>query len=409
LEKKLEMVTEENAKLKQLAKSQVENIIEPAAKKGDVGAIQVVGECYEYGLGGKREDEKQAIEYYEKGVSANSPASQCFLGLLLVEQENDVKAKERGVELLKKSAAAEFPLAQHRLALYQWDGEIVQEDEKSAVELWTQAAKNGFAPSQYELGDCYARRVGGVEKDPKQAKKWYLKAAEADEGRAQMALGRLYKNDKEMKDLNKSIEWYKKAYYNGSARQAAEALRNVFDPDNKTTVADLDKAIEWSYRERNSHGTAFLIDKRACFPSESIKSLYRSSIHASLRPISLQNLTHLCNRQLKFALFRRAASFGSSYAQFYYSARLPDNNPNKLKYLRMAAEKNSRAQWELGVMYETGRCGLVKNPILAKEWKDKAIANGYKPPQAVKNDRDEDDEDDHVNDYFEFDEEENDL
>jgi TPR repeat protein len=37
------------------------------------------------------------------------------------------------------------------------------------------------------------------------------------------------------------------------------------------------------------------------------------------------------------------------------------------------------AQWEIGELYETGRCGLEKNAVLAKEWKDKAIANGYKP------------------------------
>jgi TPR repeat protein len=74
LEKKLEIVTQENTKLKRLAKSQVENIIEPAAKKGDVGAIQVVGECYQHGLGGKKNDEKQAIEYYEKRCFGQQPS-----------------------------------------------------------------------------------------------------------------------------------------------------------------------------------------------------------------------------------------------------------------------------------------------------------------------------------------------
>jgi hypothetical protein len=112
LEKQQVIANEKISKLVQLGTNLVENIIEPAAKKGNVDAIQALGECYQHGLGGKKKDEKQAIEYYEKGVSANSPASQCSLGTILIEQRNDVKANERGVELFKKSSAAEYPEGQ---------------------------------------------------------------------------------------------------------------------------------------------------------------------------------------------------------------------------------------------------------------------------------------------------------
>jgi TPR repeat protein len=112
----------------------VENIIEPAAKKGDVGAIQVVGECFQHGLGGKKEDEKTAQEYYEKGASAGSPSSQCSLGVLLLEQDDDdEKAKERGVELLKKSAASECPEAQHELAICEWNGSVSQKTGRALL------------------------------------------------------------------------------------------------------------------------------------------------------------------------------------------------------------------------------------------------------------------------------------
>jgi TPR repeat protein len=35
--------------------------------------------------------------------------------------------------------------------------------------------------------------------------------------------------------------------------------------------------------------------------------------------------------------------------------------------------------WQLGSYYELGLHGLEKNAVLAKEWKDAAIAKGYSP------------------------------
>jgi TPR repeat protein len=385
LEKDNQILKEENKKLKQLAKSQVENIIEPAAKKGDVGAIQVVGECYQHGLGGKRTDEKQAIEYFEQGVSANSPASQCSLGELLVEQKNDVKANERGVELLKRSAAADYPEAQHELALCQWDGDVVQEDEKSAVDLWKKAANSGFAASQYELGECNEQGVGGVEKDMKQAEEWYLKAAEAGELKAQLSLGRIYKNNETLKDLNKSIEWYEKAYYNGKAQYASDALRSIFDPFNKYEVADLEKATEWAHRAGDSFGTGLLVGNRSDRNGlrSLIKGLYRSAIHETNCGLSYNNLACRCALEFQPPLFCRAAMLGNFHGMYNFARDLPDQNPKKLQYIRKSAEPTdnpcSVAQWVLGLMYEEGRCGLEKNSVLAKEWKDKAVANGHIP------------------------------
>jgi TPR repeat protein len=387
LEKDNKVLKEENAKLKQLAKSQVENIIEPAAKKGDVGAIQVVGECYEYGLGGKRKDEKQAIEYYEKGVTASSPASQCSLGKLLVIQKNDVKANERGVELLKKSAAADFPAGQHHLAALKWTGKSLPEDRKSAVELWKKAAEAGYAESQNGHARSFEKGLGGVEKDMKQAEQWYLKAAESGNGNAQLVLGRIYQNDEKMKDMNKAIEWYEKAYYNGNKTAGVEALWRIFDPDKKGICADFDKAIEWAYRAQQHVGVGYFLEKKPESQNtlSTIKAFYRSSVHDSGVGAAFNNLATKCTEEFKTVLFRRAAVLGHTLGQFQYAQRLPDADPNKLKYLRLAADSSGPypgpdAQWGIGALYETGRCGLEKNAVLAKEWKDKALANGYKPP-----------------------------
>jgi TPR repeat protein len=343
----------------------------------------VVGECHQYGLGGKRKDEKQAIEYYEKGVSANSPASQCSLGKLLVNQKNDEKANERGVELLKKSAAADYPEAQHNLAVCLWTGKSLPKDQKSAFVFWKKAAEAGFAESQFDVGECYEKGAGGVHKDTKQAEQWYLKAVESGNVNAQLGLGRIYENDENVKDINKAVEWYEKAYNNGSDKAAGDALWLIFDPDQNGELADLDKAIEWAYRSKSHNEVGYFVDMTEDNENLS-KGLYRSSIHEIGHGASFNNLALKSAQEFETVLYRRSAVLGYPLGQFHYADELPDDHPHKLKYLRLAANSSGPypcpdAQWEIGVLYETGRCGLEMNAGLAKEWKDKALANGYKP------------------------------
>jgi TPR repeat protein len=355
LEKETKVLKEENKKLMQLAKSQVRHIIEPAAKKGDVGANQ------------------------------DSPASQCSLGAILVQQKDDAKANERGVDLLKKSAATEYPEAQHEVALCQLRGTTVPKDEKSAVELLKKSADSGFALSQCELGDCFANGVG-VEKDAKQAETWFLKAAENGSLYGQRRLGNIYEEDAKLKDINKAIEWYEKAYYSGSHTLAPTALLNLFSPDKKNEVADREKAMQWAFRGFVHHLIGYFLLRKDQNKIESVcKGMYRSAIHESNWHASFNNLSHCSEEKYRHVLYRRSAFLDCSYAMFFYVRDFADSDPKKLKYIRKSAEASSspypEAQWKLGEWYETGAFGglLKKDVKLAKEWKDKALANGYNP------------------------------
>ena len=55
------------------------------------------------------------------------------------------------------------------------------------------SAKSGYAPAQYEIGQCYKRGVH-VEKDFAAAVEWFVKAANQGNAAAQRSLGYCYEN-----------------------------------------------------------------------------------------------------------------------------------------------------------------------------------------------------------------------
>ncbi|MCD8070178.1 MAG: hypothetical protein LUE08_02175 [Akkermansiaceae bacterium] len=63
------------------------------------------------------------------------------------------------------------------------------EEELNAA-LYQEAAEQGNAEAQYRLGECYAEGEG-VEKDVKEAVRWWRKAADQGHAEARMALHEL--------------------------------------------------------------------------------------------------------------------------------------------------------------------------------------------------------------------------
>ena len=97
---------------------------------------------------------------------------------------------------------------------------------KQAAELYRQAAGQGHAVAQLNLGQMYEDGVG-VAKDLTAAADWYLKAGEQGNGAAQLKLGEIYAAGLAVdRDLRQSAHWYKKAGEHGDVR-AKEALAKV--------------------------------------------------------------------------------------------------------------------------------------------------------------------------------------
>jgi TPR repeat protein len=86
-----------------------------------------------------------------------------------------------------------------------------------AVQCWREAAEQGNAAAQSDLGSCYYRGYG-VAKDYVQAAQWWSKAAEQGDAPAQRCLGDCYNTGKGViENKATAFGWYLKAAAGGDA------------------------------------------------------------------------------------------------------------------------------------------------------------------------------------------------
>ena len=105
-----------------------------------------------------------------------------------------VAAQDKGKPLpkdfksLKALAEKGDAKAQYDLGLRFYDGIGVEKDFKEAVKWFRKAAEQGHAEAQYNLGASY-HHGDGVIQDHKEAVKWYRLAVEQGDADAQLILG----------------------------------------------------------------------------------------------------------------------------------------------------------------------------------------------------------------------------
>ncbi len=156
-----------------------------------------------------------------KPVQSKSPKKLCEEGTRYYK----AKDFEKAVELFEEAAKQGFADAQEALGVCYCNGQGVPQDYKKAVEWYTKAAEQGDADAQCNLGYCYD--LGrGVPQDYEKAVEWYTKAAEQGNAEAQYNLGVCYRFGRGVpQDYKKAVEWYTKAAEQGY-KKAQEALRS---------------------------------------------------------------------------------------------------------------------------------------------------------------------------------------
>ena len=160
------------------------------------------------------------------------------LAILVVFQPGPAEAQD--IEEIRQAAEQGEAKAQNNLGYMYDQGEGVVEDDREAVKWLRKAAEQGHAVAQNNLGIMF--HLGrALPKDDREAVNWYRKAAEQGYAGAQYNLGRMYANGEGVpEDYVKAYAWFNLAAAQGNER--ASELKDELRP--RMTTDQVAKAQE---------------------------------------------------------------------------------------------------------------------------------------------------------------------
>lgn len=196
-------------------------LFQSAAKHGHVESAYRTSYCYEEGLGTGR-DARKAIDYLKMAASKNHPAAMYKLGVYSFHGRmglgHDVNTKKMGIKWLERASSIANELiaaAPFELGKIYFEGfkDILIQDKKYALELYSQAAALGHIESSAILGHHY--EVGDiVPQDSNLSIHYYTQAALGGDPGSMLAMCAWYLVGSDPylpKDENESFEWAKRA------------------------------------------------------------------------------------------------------------------------------------------------------------------------------------------------------
>jgi TPR repeat protein len=130
------------------------------ARKGNASSQYILGFCYEYGYGVKR-NIINSIKWYARAVQSNNSDAQNNMSQL--------------IHKLSNSNEQEDIICQYVIGMWHFKGIYLQKDYDKGLILLTKAAECGYTLAQYYLGTCY--EIGlGENNNLEKALFWYKKA-----------------------------------------------------------------------------------------------------------------------------------------------------------------------------------------------------------------------------------------
>jgi len=139
----------------------------------------------------------------------------CLIRGKLNRLKRNVKMFRLSYEAAKQGDAD----AQCDLGYCYQEGIGVVKNDYEAIKWYKESARQGNANAQYNLGYCYLNGIG-VKKNYDEAHKWFEKSAKQGNANAQYEMGDFEKNNDE------AIKWYKKSARQGNA-DAREKLYSL--------------------------------------------------------------------------------------------------------------------------------------------------------------------------------------
>ena len=204
-------------------------LFKAAADQGLPIAMDNLVVCYYNGFGTER-NLTEAITWNYLSVEQGSETAKQVQSQLNEEYKAELNSNGSGlstVETLKGEG----------------DKAMYNKKYSDAVSYYKQAADQGYAPAQNQLGWCYEKGYG-VQQNYTEAAKWYKKAADQGYALSQANLGWFYEEGNGViQDYTSAAAWYRKAAERGNAT-AQNNLALLYEY-GKGVEQDYDEAVKW--------------------------------------------------------------------------------------------------------------------------------------------------------------------
>jgi TPR repeat protein len=182
-------------------------------------------------LNSKKTKELHNINDAFKHYSLQEPKTakiQSILGFLYSNGLGVTQNIETAIEWYTTAAKQEFAPAQYHLALYYEQTQGVTQKLETAIEYYTAATNQEYAPAQHNLGHCYEYGIG-VNKNEITAADLYAKSAKQEYAPGQLSLGVCYAlGAGVLQSREDAIKHYKNA--NEQGYKPAQTILQMLEP-----------------------------------------------------------------------------------------------------------------------------------------------------------------------------------
>lgn len=373
-----------------------------AADKGLAEAQVAVADSYANGAGVET-DAGQSLYWYQRAAEQGAAPAQYALGQLLELSTPESADLEDALNWYRAAAKTGHPGAQ--LALDRLDTAGYGRDAQSGSQRhagrerrasdarWTKYAAHGRIEDFYHLGILY-ERGHSIERNLKQARVWYRKAAELGDARAQFALARSF----EQPDSEQASAWMQRAAEQGHPQ--AQCAMGEMQLHGLNGAHDKLDALVW-FAKAAQQGNAraqFALGSLLKNGAERVADTAIGLAAAGGEPEAqyvmgeryrhgsgvAQNWFEACR------WYQMAAEQGDAQAQCALAGCYAEGEGVKKDlahafawYEKAAAQNLPQAQWNLGELYATGLPGVVADPKKATTLCKRAANAGFVPAQAT--------------------------
>lgn len=166
-----------------------------AADNDDLHAQYILGQKYQFGGQGTEKNLLQAKHLFLRAALQNHREARTALGFMYASGLGVDKNMQLALLWFLAAAKQNEKVAQHNLGnIYfvgYFDGKDIKQDDAKAVHFFWHSAVQGHAPAQFNLG-CLYEMGRGIEKNDKEARRWYRLATLAGESRATESLAAMH-------------------------------------------------------------------------------------------------------------------------------------------------------------------------------------------------------------------------